>query len=221
MNPIDGKSRTVDFLVSMKLADQLSLMNVSFGVKSSDQYMSSVLSTLSEDELMKQAINLLLFETISLPNMEDKSNYVSSQINNFWESQLNSLSKSRIKNVDLSFGVDSYSETSANGTREEKTSLTYQLERKVLHNRGSIKISGKLNDDNQSNNGTNSVIENFTFEYALDSTDRKFLKLYSKRDYEDILDGEVTKSGIGFIYRKSYARLKDIWHRQKRNKITN
>jgi hypothetical protein len=60
------------------------------------------------------------------------------------------------------------------------------------------------------------MIENFIIEYALDSLERRFLKLYTKKDYEDILDGEVTKSGVGFIYRKSYPDFRSIWHRKRK-----
>jgi hypothetical protein len=30
------------------------------------------------------------------------------------------------------------------------------------------------------------------------------------------LEGEVIKSGVGFIYRKNYDRLSDIWRKQKK-----
>lgn len=216
VNPVDNKTRTVDFIVSMKLTEQVSQLKIGFDVKSPDQYISSVLNSLSEDELMRQAINLLIFESINLPNIESNSNYLTSQINSFWESQLNSLSKTTIKGVDLSFGIDSYTQESASGGSEEKTSLTYEVQKKILNDRASVKVSGRLNDDTEAGSANNSVLENFIFEYELDTLDRKFLKIYTRRDYEDILDGEVTKSGVGFIYRKTYPDFKSIWKRKSK-----
>ncbi|HMT27835.1 MAG TPA: translocation/assembly module TamB domain-containing protein [Bacteroidia bacterium] len=214
INPVDNKTRYVEFIVSMKLLNQLSKLAIVFNVKSQDQYITSVLNALSEDELMKQAVNLLIFESINLPNMSSSSNYLDSQINSFWESQLNSLTKTSFKKIDLSFGVDSYTQTTSGGAEQDKTSLSYEMERKFFRDRASVKISGRFNDNSQTGNQTNSMIENFIFEYELDSLERKFLKLYTRKDYEDILDGEVTKSGVGFIYRKSYPYFRSIWYRK-------
>ena len=78
-----------------------------------------------------------------------------------------------------------------------------------------IKISGKLNDYNEGKYKTNSLFENFIVEYALDSLNTKNIKLYQRRDYEDMLEGEVVKYGVGFLYRKNYKKMSDIWRRKK------
>jgi hypothetical protein len=217
-NPIDNSNRNVDFIVSMKLSDQLSQLKLVFDVKSEDQYITSVLSSLAPDELMRQAVNLVLFEAIDLPGFESSTSYASAQMNSFWESQLNNLTKTSFKNVDLSFGIDTRKQVSAGGAEEEKTSLSYELERKLLNDRASVKLSGRVNDDTQPGEQSANVIENFIFEYELDTFNRKFLKIYRKQDYEDILEGEVIKSGAGFIYRKTYPKLSDIWKRKEKQK---
>ncbi len=62
-NPVDQQNREVNFLVNMKLSDKLSQLEIIFDVGSQDQYITTVLNSLSKDERMRQAINLLLFET--------------------------------------------------------------------------------------------------------------------------------------------------------------
>ncbi len=217
LNPIDNKSRAVDFFVSMQLKNKLSDLHIIFDIQSTDQYIMSVLSTFSEDEIMRQAVNLLLFETINLPGIESSGDYIASQINSFWESQLNDLTSKTLKKTQLSFGIDSYNQSTATG-QEEKTNLTYEMEHKFMNDRATVKVSGKLNDYKEGTYQTNSLFENFIFEYALDSLNSKNLKLYQKRDYEDMLEGEVTKYGAGFLYRKSYNRLKEIWQNEKKQK---
>ncbi len=216
VNPVDNQNRNCDFIVSMKLANRLSDLSIVFDVKSPDQYISSVLNSLTPDERMKQAVNLLLFEGIDLPGIKSSTSYLSAQIDNFWQTQLNSATKSTFKKTDLSFGVDTYTQTSASGAQEEKTSLSYEVERKFFKDKASVKVSGRLSDNVQEAGQTNSMVENFIFEYSLDTVGSKFLKVYMKKDYEDILEGEITKSGAGFIYRKSYPRLKDIWQRKRK-----
>jgi hypothetical protein len=217
LNPIDNKSRAVDFFVSMQLKNKLTQLEIKFAIQSPDQYITSVLSSLSEDETMRQAINLLLFETIDIPGIESSGDYLSSQINSFWESQLNSLSRSTFKNTDLSFGIDTYNQSTSTGS-QDKTSFTYEMEHRFMNDRATVRLSGKLNDYSGGAYKTNSIFENFIFEYALDSANTKNLKLYQKRDFEDMLEGEVTKYGAGFLYRKNYAKLKDIWQRGKKTK---
>jgi hypothetical protein len=223
LNPIDNKNRNVDFIVSLKLADQFSKLKIQFGIKSPDSYIMSVLNSLSPDELMRQAVNLLLFEAIDLPQIQSSTSYMSATIAGFWESQLNSFTKSSFKKVDLSFGIDTRTQTSSTGAQEEKTNLTYSLERKMLKDRASVKVSGRLNEDNTAGAPTNNMIENFSFEYALDSLSTKFLKIYRKQDYQNILEGEIIKSGVGYLYHKNYVRLKDIWRRpdKKKNESVN
>ncbi len=217
LNPIDNKSRAVDFIVSMQLKNLLSELEIEFAIQSPDQYITSVLSSLSSDEIMRQAVNLLLFETIDLPGIESSSNYIASQMTSFWESQLNALTKTTFNKTALSFGIDSYNQSTTSG-QQEKTSFTYEMERKFMNDRATVKLSGKLNDYNEGSYQTNSIFENFIFEYALDKNDSKYLKLYQKKDYEDMLEGEVVKYGAGFLYRKNYKKMRDIWQRDKKLK---
>jgi translocation and assembly module TamB len=117
----------------------------------------------------------------------------------------------------LSFGIDTYNQSTASGN-QEKTSFTYEMEHRFMNDRATVRLSGKLNDYNEGTYKSNSIFENFIFEYALDSANTKNLKLYQKRDYEDMLEGEVIKYGAGFLYRKNYSKLKDIWQRGRKTK---
>jgi hypothetical protein len=156
---------------------------------------------------------------VELPNMASSSDYVTQQINQFWESQINQLTKSAIKGVDLSFGIDTYTGAKEGGGEQTYTSFTYEVKKEVFHERGSVMVSGRMNDNSKAGAPTNNMLENFIFEYELDTTQTKYFKVYRQQNYEDLLEGEVIKSGVGFIYRKSYNRLHDIW-RRKSKKVT-
>ncbi len=214
-NPVDQQNREVNFLVNMKLSDRLSQIEILFDVSSQDQYITTVFNSLSKDERMKQAINLLLFERIELPNLSSSSDYVTQQINQFWESQVNQITGAIFKNVDVSFGIDTFTGTTEGGAEDTYTSFTYEVKKELFKDRGSVLVSGRMNDNSPASQQTSNVIENFIFEYALDTARTKYVKVYRQQNYEDLLEGEVTKSGVGFIYRKSYDKLSDIWRRKK------
>jgi hypothetical protein len=218
INPVDGKNREVNFLVYMKLSGRFTQLEIIFDVRSEDQYITSVFNSLSKDERMRQAINLLIFGSIQLPNLSSSSDYMTQQINQFWESQINQITKSAIKSVDLSFGIDTYKGASEAGTEQTYTSLSYQVKKDMFKDRGSVLVSGHMNDNSPASQQSNSVIENFIFEYAIDTNRTKYVKVYRQQNYEDLLEGQVTKSGFGFIYRKSYDKLSDIWRRQKKTR---
>jgi hypothetical protein len=213
-NPVDQNNRVVNFLVYLKMTNRLAELDLVFDVRSEDQYVMSVINSMSADERMQQAINLLIFERIELPNSESSSDYVTQQISQFWESQLNQLTSSAIKGVDISFGLDTFTGVSDAGGKESYTSLTYEVKKAMFKDRGTLMVSGRMYENTPAGQSSNNLIENFIFEYSLDSARTKFLKVYRQQNYEDLLEGEVIKSGVGFIYRKNYDRLRDIWRRK-------
>lgn len=215
INPVDNKSRPVVLMVTLKLENSLAELGVTFDITTGDQYMTSELNALSSEERMRQAINLLLFGSVNLPNMESSSNYLSQQINQFWENQLNQLTKDAFKNVEIKVGINSYTGTSETGDNKEQTSLNYAVKKNFMNDRVSLIVEGRVNNELKANE-SQAYLDNLTVEYALDSARSKLLKVYSMQDYEDVFEGQVKSTGIGFIYRKNYARFRDIWTRKKK-----
>jgi translocation and assembly module TamB len=221
-NPVDNKQHEVDFNVLLKLSGRLSSLNVLFTINTPDQYLMSIINTLSPEEQMRQAITILLFEKIDLPGISTSSSYVTEQVNQLVSSQLNQLTKTTIKGIDISFGLDTYTESSTTGSQQTKTSLSYDVRKALLNNRAKIEISGRLNDYSNPQGNSNLSLNNFSFEYQIDSSGNKFIKVYNERSYEDVFEGEVVKTGVGFTYRKKYHTLSDIWKRKKKiNKTKN
>ncbi len=215
-NPIDNKDRYVDFDVTLKIANRLSDMDVQFTITTSDQYLMSIINTLSPEEKMRQAITILLFKKIDLPGISTSSNYMTEQVNQMLASQLNALTKTTIKGIDISFGVDTYTQATESGGEQTKTSLSYELKRSLLNDRAQIQLSGRLNDVSNQPNASSLSLNNVSFEYRLDSAATKFLKVYNEHTYEDVFEGEVIKTGIGITYRKNYPTLRAIWRKEER-----
>jgi translocation and assembly module TamB len=217
-NPVDGKIRDVDVNVVLKISDRLAELNLTFTINTPDQYLMSIINTLSPEEQMRQAITILLFERIDLPGISTSTDYVTEQVNQILASQLNQFTKTNIKGVDISFGIDSYKSATATGGEQTNTSLSYDVEKALFNDRGKIQISGRVNDYSNQQRNSNLSLNNFSFEYQLDSSATKFVKVYNEHTYEDVFDGEVIKTGMGFLYRKSYPSLGDLWRRNGKKK---
>lgn len=217
-NPVDNKQRDVDLNVTLKLSNRLSSLDVSFSINTPDQYLMSIINTLSPEEQMRQAITTLLFAKIDLPGISTSSDYMTEQVNQLVATQLNQLTKTTIKGIDISFGLDSYMQSNQAGGQETKTSLSYDVKKALFNNRAQIEISGRLNDVNKQPGTSDLSLNNVSFEYQLDSAGTKFLKVYNEHTYEDVFEGEVIKTGVGLTYRKRYKTLGDIWRRESNKK---
>jgi hypothetical protein len=180
-----------------------------------------IINTLSPEEQMRQAITILLFERIDLPGISTSTDYMTQQVNQLLASQLNQLTKTTIKGVDISFGIDTYKSATATGGEQTSTSLSYDVEKALFNNRGKIEISGRVNDYSKQRSNSNLSLNNFSFEYQLDSSATKFVKVYNEHTYEDVFEGEVIKTGLGFIYRKSYRSFGDLLRRKNKKRKTN
>jgi hypothetical protein len=216
VNPLDNKERYVDFDVTLKISNRLSDMDVSFTINTPDQYLMSIINTLSPDEQMRQAITILLFEIIDLPGISTSSSYMSEQVNQMVAAQLNSLTKTTIKGIDISFGIDTYTQGTSTGGEQTKTSLSYEVKKNLLNDRAKVEFSGIASGSNNQSNSSNTSLNNFSFEYRIDSASTKFLKVYNEHSYEDVFEGDVVKTGVGFTYRKNYPRLSDIWRKKEK-----
>jgi hypothetical protein len=175
----------------------------------------SIINTLSPEEQMRQAISVLLFEIVDLPGISSSTDYMTQQVSQILASQLNQLTKSAISGVDISFGIDTYNQTSLEGANQSNASLSYEVSKSLMNNRAQIEISGRLNDGTQQSSTYDNSLNNVSFEYTLDSAATKYLKVYNEHTYDDVFEGEVIRTGIGFSYRKRYKTLKDIWKRKK------
>jgi hypothetical protein len=220
INPVDGKSRDVDFNVVLQLANRLSELDVLFTVNTPDQYLMSIINTLSPEEQMKQAITVLLFERVDLPGISTSTDYMTQQVNQIMASQLNQLTRTTIQGVEISFGIDSYVAATQDGGQQQMTSLSYDVRKGLMNERAQIEVSGRLNDLYNQPGASDLSFNNISFEYRLDSAATKFFKVYNEHAYEDVFEGEVVSTGVGFTFRKRFSSLRDIW-RKKRKKGDN
>jgi len=215
INPVDGKRREVDFNVILQISEYLSDMEVLFTISTPDQYLMSIINTMSPEEQTRQAISVLLFETIDLPGISSSSDYMTQQVNQILSSQLNQLTKANIKGFDVSFGLDSYSDPTLEEGNETRTNLSYEVSKSLLKNRATIEFSGRLKDVNQQPGASDLSLNNLTFEYQIDSAATKYLKVYNEQSFDDVFEGEVIKTGVGISHRKKYKSVRDIWKRKK------
>ena len=73
-------------------------------------------------------------------------------------------------------------------------------------------IGGKLSSGADVVPQEQTFFDNVTFEYRLSPTSNKYLNLFYQRDSYDWLEGNVSRFGGGFMWRRKLKRLKDLFN---------
>lgn len=205
-------SRLINFDVMLGVTGTLNNMNVVFDLATDDDAtVANELRSMSAEQRANQAMNMLLYNIYTGPGTTANANLSGNALYSFLTSQLNSWAARTIKGVDLSFGVDQYDRT-YNGSTSTTTSYSYQVSKSLFNDRFKIVVGGNYSTDaNAEENFSQNLIKDISFEYFLNDARTMYLRLFRHTGYESILEGEITRTGVGFVYRRKLATLRDLF----------
>lgn len=216
----DKTSRLVTFDISIHIENTLENMVIRFDLAAPDDIsIQNQLSSLTPEQRATQAMNLLIYNTYTGPGTVAKANLNSNPLNSFIQKELNQWARDNLKNIDLSFGIDTYDQYN-NGVASQRTDYSYKLSKSLFNDRVKVIIGGSFSPDVDPNeNLKENLVDDITLEYQLNKRDNMFLKVFRHTGYESILEGEVVQTGVGFVVRKKLLKLKNLF-RFTRNKQT-
>ncbi|MDE6340048.1 MAG: translocation/assembly module TamB, partial [Muribaculaceae bacterium] len=197
-------SRLVNFIVSLNVGGTLSSPKVSFDLSTNDDLsLQNELASMSADQRMTQAMNMLLYGSYVGQNTKGTAN--SNMLYGFLESQLNSWAAKTIKGVDLSFGIDQYNDGKGENSGTQ-TSYSYEVSKSLFNNRFKIQVGGNYNTDSSGDDIANNFFSNISAEYILKQTQtmNMSVKLFRHIDFESILEGDITETGAGFVFKRKF-----------------
>ena len=210
-------SRAVEFIVSMYVTNTLSSMDVSFDLETNDDIsIQNELSSMSASQRSDQAINLMLYNTYTGSDSQSSSNLATNSLYSFLTSRLNSWAASTMKGIDVSFGVDQYSQTE-DGVSSTETTYSYQVSKSLFDDRFKIVVGGSYTPSSSSSDDVASDLFNdVSLEYMLNKSGSMYVRLFNKSGYFNLLEGKVTQTGVGFVYKRKLYRLKDVFRLSRR-----
>lgn len=207
-------SRLVNFDVELSVTGTLNTMNVAFDLTTNDDItIANELQGMTPEQRANQAMSLLLYNTYTGPGTKtnSNSNLGESAIYSFIESQLNSWAAQNIKGVDLSFGIDQYGQT-LDGNTSTTTQYSYKVSKALFNDRFKIIVGGNYSTDaNNDENFSQNLINDISFEYMLNRQGSMYIRLFRHTGYESILEGEVTQTGVGFVYKRKIRTFLDMF----------
>ncbi len=205
-------SRLVDFEVHLNVTGSLSHMNAGFDLSTDDDItVANELQSMSAEQRANQAMNMLLYNVYTGPGTRGDSNLSGNALYSFLSSQLNNWAASNIKGIDLTFGIDQYDRT-IGGSTSQTTSYSYQVSKSLFNDRFKIVVGGNYSTDaNADENFSQNLIKDISFEYFLNNAQTMYVRLFRHTGYESILEGEITRTGVGFVYKRKLNRLGDLF----------
>ncbi len=214
-------SRLVNFDVALSVTNTLSNMNVAFDLSTDDDItVENELQSMSPDQRANQAMNILLYGLYTGAGTKGNANIGGNMLYSFLESTLNTWAANNIKGVDLSFGIDQYNQTT-DGASSTTTSYSYQVSKSLFNNRFKIVVGGNYSTDaNADENFSQNLINDISFEYLLNKSGTMYVRLFRHVGFESILEGEVTQTGVGFVYKRKIKKIGDMfrWFPRRRKK---
>ena len=200
--------RNVTFECGVKITKTLQDMGLEFIIDApEDLSLHNELQTMTKESRGKLAVTMLT-TGIYLADGNTNAFSMNSALSAFLNSQINSISGSALRTLDLSFGMDN----TTVGTGETHTDYSFKFSKRFWNNRLRIVIGGKVSSGAEIENQNDTFFDNVTFEYRLSPTSNKYLKLFYDKARYDWLEGNVEQFGAGFMYRKKIQKLTDIFN---------
>ena len=205
-------SRLINFDVGINVTNTLNNMNVAFELSTPDDItIANELSSMSAEQRASQAMNMLLYNVYSGPGATANTNFSGNPLYAFVESRVNSWVANNVKFVDISFGIDQYDKT-VGGSTSKTTSYSYKVSKTLFDDRFKIVVGGNYSTDADADeNYSQNLINDISFEYMINRSGSMYVKLFRKVGYESVLEGEVTQTGVGFVYKRKLKSLRDIF----------
>lgn len=199
-------------LLEPEITFDIKLPNTEGGVL--DNLVLRKLSDLRDDpnELNKQVFGLLFFNSFiqseggaGFANVGE--NAALKSVSGLITTQLNRFADRLIPWVNLELGFESY--RAAGQDAGTVTELQVGLSQQLFSDRLTIRLGGNFNLDNTQESavqpgGYSAIAGDFVLEYKLNEAGTYLLKVFTKSDYNSILQDAGYKTGIGVMYRMSY-----------------
>lgn len=202
-----GNGRVVEFTCGVKVSKTLQDMGLEFTIDApEDMTIHNQLQSMTTEERGKQAVAMLT-TGMYLADGNTSAFSMNSALSAFLNSQINQISGKALRTLDIGFGVDN----SITGTGQLHTDYSFKFARRFWNNRLKISIGGKLSS------GADVAVENETFfdnvslEYRISPVSNKYLNLFYIRDSYDWLEGNVSKFGGGFLWKRKLSSLRDLF----------
>ena len=208
---VQGEKEPVEFLIDAHVGGTLSNIELDFDLTSeTNTSVQNELQSMSDNQRSQAAINLLLFNTYSGTNspglISDQTG--TSALFSFLQSKLNAWAAQTLPGIDLSFGINQY-RGAQSGT---ETSYSYRLAKTLFNDRFKIVVGGEYSTvAAEEEHVADKLFNDVSLEYYLNDNATRYLKLFRHLSYENVLEGQVTETGVAYVLKRKLTNLRNLF----------
>ncbi len=201
---VDGTSQSVTFNCGVKISQTLNNMGLQFIIEAPENTtINSELQAMSVEERGKIAVTMLT-TGMYLSDNNLSSFSMNDALSSFLQSEINNISGSALRTLDLSVGIDN----TTDATGATHTDYTFKFAKRLWNNRVRIVVGGKVSS---SNANADNIFDNVALEYRLNQSNSTNLRLFYDRATYDFLEGYVGQYGVGIVWKKQLQSLKQLF----------
>lgn len=210
----DNSMIPVPFDVGVKVSNTLSNMGLSFVMYSPENAkVQEQLNSLDAETMNRYAVTMLITGAYA---GSSRSMTVANALNSFIDAKINDIAGTAMKSVNINVGINDATNAETGNTYKN---YSFSFSKRFWNDRITFVIGGEVNSGDH-NTGNDSFINNASLEWKLSDNSNRFLKLFYDKNYESILEGEITEMGIGYVYKRKLDRLKELFIFRKSIKET-
>ena len=199
-------SRSVNFECGVKVTQTLANMGLEFTLDAPDDMsVKNELAAMGVEQRGKLAVTMLT-TGMYLADGNTSGFSMNSALNSFLQSEINNITKSAMRTVDLSLGLDQSSDAAGN----THTDYSFKFAKRFWNNRFNFVVGGKLSNS-ENNEQDQSFIDNVSLEYRLDQSAMRYVRMFYNKEADDLLEGRISEYGAGFVWRKKMDKLHQLF----------
>lgn len=209
----DG-SHMVNFDVSIAIKNKLEAPELIFDIEApEDATVANELQAMGAEERSKQAVAMLATGIYLNSGVKGGGLSMGTALNSVLQSQINSLAGG-IKGANISVGIEDRTSAETGDTQKD---FSFRYSQRFFNDRVQIVIGGKVSTGSNATNDAESFIDNISLEYRLDTSGTRYIRVFHNKNYESVLDGEITETGVGLVLRRKMDRLSELFIFKKKN----
>lgn len=194
-------------LTSPEISFQLDLPNENKGVHNGSVYSKLQQINAEENEVNTQAFALLTLGQFitSTPTVNSGGSeaLIRSSASRLLTQQLNQMAGRYIKGFDFNFDLQSYQDFSSEN-ETGRTQLNLEVRKKFLEDRLIVEVGSNFDLEGEAYTQQNSsdIIGDIVAEYLITPEGKYRLKAFRQNKFEGLIDGQITSTGISFVFTK-------------------
>ncbi|MBQ5751757.1 MAG: translocation/assembly module TamB domain-containing protein, partial [Bacteroidaceae bacterium] len=204
----DNSVQQVEFNAGVVVSNDLNNLAVDFTMSAPDNsVIQNQLNELDRATLSRYAIAMIITGSY-LGGRQGVT--ATSALSAFLDAKINQLSGTAIKDFNVNIGINDAMNAE---TGNAYTNYSFSFSKRFLNDRITVVIGGELNSGDRPDKsaGNETFINNISLEWKLNQAGNRYIRIFYDKNYQSLLEGEITETGVGYVYKRKLNSLKELF----------